>query len=179
MQEDKLLQIVRKQEDLIRFQRLESAFFWNAEGHVLLSRTGKAHQVVFTRQELKAINAVIATHNHPSGMNYAPHDPRYASNAFSLSDIKLACLTELQEVRVVTPKHRYSLKPASSGWDLAYFEGILRPEFEQTFLAVRRQLIEKVQARKILSAEAGMRLLHEVWTRVAQTLGLEYACYED
>lgn len=179
MSEEELLQLVRAKEDEIRFQPLETIFFWDEEGNVVLSRTGSADQVSFARTELTAINPVISTHNHPSGTKYPPNDPRYGSNSFSLSDVKSACLTKLQELRVVSPKYCYSLKPPAMGWDIDYFETVLRPEFDALFYAVRRELIAQVQARKVLPLVAGINLLHEVWTRLAAQLGLQYARYED
>lgn len=179
MNEDDLLEIVRGQEDQIRFQLLESVFFWDAQGTLLLTRTGSAEQVSFTRQELQAIKPVIATHNHPSGTRYLPSDPRYASHSFSLNDVKVACLTSLREIRVVSPKYRYSLRPSVTGWDEGYFDATLRPYFEQVRIAVRREFIAQVQARKVLASVAGIELLHTVWSRLARQLGLQYTRYED
>lgn len=179
MSEDDLLKIVRAQEDQIRFQILESVFFWDAHGTLLLTRTGSAERVSFTRQELQAIKPVIATHNHPSGTPYHPADPRYASHSFSLNDVKVACLTDLREVRVVSPKYRSSLRPSAGGWEESYFEAVLRPSFEQIMLQVRRELIAEVQARKVLASVAGIELPHLVWSRLAPKLGLQYARYED
>lgn len=179
MTEQELLQLVRAKEDEIRFQSLETIFFWDNQGNIVLSRTGTADQVSFTRAELTAIKVVISTHNHPSGIKYLPSDSRYGSNSFSLSDVKAACITKLQELRVVSPKYRYSLKPSASGWDLDYFEAILRPEFDALFVQVRRELIVQVQARKMMPHVAGINLLHEVWTRLAIKLGLQYIRYED
>ncbi len=179
MNEQALLQLVRAKDDEIRCQPLETIFFWDEQGNIVLSRTGSADQVSFTRAELTAIQAVISTHNHPSGTKYSPRDPRYGSNSFSLSDVKAACITRLQELRVVSPKYRYSLKPPASGWDTNYFETILQPEFDVLFSQVRREFITQVQARKVMPQVAGINLLHEVWTRLAARLGLQYVRYED
>ncbi len=179
MQEKKLLKLVRAKEDEIRFQALETIFFWDGKGNIVLSRTGSADQVSFTRQELTAINPVISTHNHPSGTKYPPSDPRYGSNSFSLSDVKSACLTKLRELRVVSPQYRYSLKPPQEGWDIDYFDTVLRPEFDALFYQTRREFIAQVQKRTVMPHVAGIILLHEVWTRLAARLGLQYARYED
>ena len=179
MQEKKLLELVLAKEDEIRFQSLETIFFWDSQGQIVLSRTGSADQVSFRRDELTAINAVISTHNHPSGTKFPLHDPRYGSNSFSLSDVKSACLARLRELRVVSPKYRYSLKPPAAGWDNDFFDTVLRLGYDAIFYQVRRELIAQVQARKILSHEAGINLLHEVWSRLATKLGLQYARYED
>lgn len=179
MNEQELLQLVRAKEDEIRFQPLETIFFWDEQGNIVLSRTGSADQVSFMRAELTAIQAVISTHNHPSGTKYSPRDPRYGSNSFSLSDVKAACITKLRELRVVSPKYRYSLKPPATGWDIDYFETVLCPEYNVTFYGVRREFIAQVQARKVMPHVAGINLLHEVWTRLAAKLGLQYARYED
>ena len=174
MQEKKLLTLVRAKEDEIRPQRFESAFFWDRQEKLLLSRHGEPTSVKFSADEIALLKGAIATHNHPLGWNYSERDARRAGNSFSENDVRAAGYFSLSILRIVTPKLRYMMKPPPQGWDGAYWEKTLGPTYRRIYAQTWDEFIAKVQARQMLSSVAGTTFGHEVWPRVASQLGLEY-----
>lgn len=178
MNEESLLEIVRKQEEQIRAQRFESAYFWDQQGNLLFTKDGEVDRITFSDEEILRMHSAIATHNHPHGWKYSERDPRRAGYTFSSKDMQLACQASLLLIRVVTPKFRYMMKPSLQGWNKTYGEKSLHPEYQRTYQEVRTEYRAKVQARLILQTEAESLLRHEVWSRVAARLGLVY-CREE
>lgn len=174
MSEDDLLKIVRAQEDKIRPQRFESAFFWDRQGNLLLRKDGEPTSVRFSAAEITLVKGAIATHNHPLGWNYSASDPRRAGNSFSENDARSACYLSLSILRIVTPKFRYMMRPPLSGWDGDYWEKILGSQFQQLYAQAWDEFKAKVQARQMLSSVAGTTFQHEVWCRVAAVSGVRY-----
>lgn len=175
MSEAELLQLVRAKEDEIRAQRFESAFFWDAQGNLLLHRDGERTTVKFTSNEQSLLSGAISTHNHPLGWSVGEHDPRRAGNSFSENDVRTACYLSLSILRIVTPKLRFMMKPSPQGWNAKYWEKTLKPQYDQIYAQTWREFITKVQARQMLSSIAGTTFQHEVWSRIATTTGIEYA----
>ena len=112
--------IARAKEEQIRFQTFESAFAWDAQGNEILAKDGQQYEVTFTAQERAALKDATLTHNHPHGLGFADTDPQSAGNSFSPEDIAFAMACDLAEMRVVTPKLRFSMKRPASGWGYAY-----------------------------------------------------------
>lgn len=174
MNEQELLQLVRAKEDEIRAQRFESAYFWDSQGSLLLSKDGEVDRITFSEEEMTLMNGAAATHNHPHGWRYAARDPRRGGHSFSANDVQLACRHSLKLLRVVTPKFRYMMKPPPQGWDHHYWETMLLPTYSRWFDVVKSEWKAKVKARQILQAAAEPLFRHEVWVRVATELGIEY-----
>ncbi len=175
MQEKKLLKLMRTKEDGIRAQRFESAFFWDRQGSLILSRDGELTRVKFTDEERVLLQGSFSTHNHPLGWNYSERDPRRAGNSFSENDVRAACYFSLAILRIVTPQLRYMMKPPPEGWDGDYWEKILRPTYCRIYQQTWDEFMAKVKARQMLSSVAGTTFLQEVWSRVAAQLGLKYS----
>lgn len=175
MNEKELLQLVRAKEDEIRAQRFESAFFWNRQGNLLLSKDGEVDRITFSDEELALMKGAAATHNHPHGWRFAEHDPRRGGHSFSAKDIQLACQHSLTFLRVITPRFRYMMKPPPPGWNERYWKTTLFPEYSRRYEQVKVELKAKVKTRQILQADAEPLFRHEVWVRVARILRLEYA----
>ena len=174
MSEDELLKIVRTQEDQIRMQRFESAYFWDWEGSLLLAKDGEPTTVKFSDAEIVLVQGSISTHNHPVGWNFSARDPRRAGYSFSEEDMKAACQSSLTILRIVTPKLRFMMKPPPQGWDINYWKLVLQPEYKVTFQVIQAGLKAKVQARQILQAEAETKFRDLVWSSVASKLNLTY-----
>ena len=174
MQEKKLLKLMRAKEDEIRAQRFESAFFWDGRGNLLFSRDGELTRVKFTDEERVLLQGSFSTHNHPLGWNYSERDPRRAGNSFSENDVRAACYFSLAILRIVTPQLRYMMKPPPAGWDGEYWEKTLGPTYRRIYQQTMDEFMAKVQARQMLSSVAGTTFSHEVWSRVAAQLGLNY-----
>ena len=174
MSEDDLLEIVRAQEDRIRSQRFESAYFWDRDGNLLLAKDGEPTTVKFTDEEVTLVKRAVSTHNHPQGWKYVERDPRRAGYSFSENDVQAACQASLFILRIVTPKFRYMIKPPLQGWDDDYWEKVLRPEYQLAYREVMVELKAQVQVRQILQTTAESLFRHLVWSRVTARLGLEY-----
>lgn len=170
---------IREAEDAIRRQPYETAIAWNAQGVQILRKEGERYQVVFSDEEVAIITGATLTHNHPSGLSFAENDPRSFGHSFSEDDIRLACLAELSEMRAVTPKLRFSMKPPHFGWGLAFWETQVRPSFVEHSQNVWQELDQAFISGAITPAEASIRVLHEVWDRIAKDVGLIYTREED
>ncbi|HEX4950539.1 MAG TPA: hypothetical protein VFZ34_27985 [Blastocatellia bacterium] len=175
MREEELLTIVRAQEDQIRAQQFEAAYFWDWQGTLLFRKEGEIKRITFSDEEIARMKGTVATHNHPHGWNFSASDPRRAGYGFSGKDVRLACLASLRLLRVVTPTLRYMIKPPPEGWDAAYWEQVIQPSYQRVIFEVRRELWAKVQARQILQARAEVQFRYLTWLRVAAELGLEYS----
>src|SRR5205823_5749281 len=106
--------MILAKEDELRLLRYESAFAVDAAGNVVLDKAGTSSEIELTDEEvelLRSATSVIFTHNHPGGWRFPPDDPRHGGNSFSPHDIHLACKCELAEIRAVTPRFRFSMKP--------------------------------------------------------------------
>lgn len=176
-------EIVRAREDLLRFDRHESAFAVDAAGRVVLDKRGEPSSVTVTGEEcvrLREAGGVLFTHNHPGGWNYGADDLRRVGHSFSASDVRLACETNLAEMRAITPRHRYSLMPPPSRvWDATFWQTKVLPAFRRHNLAVSQENIQRIRARTATPEEVDARHYHDVWTRVAGELGLVYTQTEE
>ncbi len=171
--------IIREKENSIRRQPFESAFLYNAQGILILSKAGVQYTVEFTREETSLMKGAILTHNHPRGLEYPDSDIRSWGNSFSDSDIALASTHELAEIRVVTPKQRFSMKPPAEGWSLSYWEDTLKPTLDEVEVWVYDEFDARIAQKRLTPTEAQALHWHEVWLQVARRLGLEYAQEED
>lgn len=174
MNEDDLLEIVRAQEDRIRTQLFESAFFWDWDGNLLLAKNGEPTMVKFSDEEMALVQGAISTHNHPFGWRFSAHDPRRAGYSFSEEDVRAACQSSLTILRIVTPTLRFMMKPPPQGWNRNYWEQVLQPEYQKTFRRMQAGLKVRIQARQILQAEAEAKFRDWVWADVAGKLKLPY-----
>lgn len=175
------LRLVRAKEDTIRGLRFESAYAVGADGTVLLDKDGEQYSVTFTDAELALLRGkgVIFTHNHPRGWDVPESDPRRTGNSFSADDIAVACNVEVAEIRAVTPKRRYWMRPPPEGWDMAYWRSTLLPT--RTFYnnEVRAEFLKEIRRGTLTPDEAEAQHNHEVWLRVSRDLGIPYGYDED
>ncbi len=162
--------IIRAKEDEIRLQEYESAYVYDTDGNLLFGKEGDKAEVNFTTEELSLMRGAIVTHNHPSGWNYPNSDIRSFGNSFSPEDIRLASCYDLAEIRAVTPKLRFTMKPSQDGWSQIYWEEVLIPLLNETIATVHHNLFMNSASEE----EATYRFWHEVWRRVARRAGLIY-----
>jgi hypothetical protein len=89
----------------IRDFTVEHAFAFSIDGELLFHRTDDAvSQVGFDDVALTLLPGAVLTHNHPGG------------RSFSEEDAVFAMRLGLAEMRVVTSKLRYSLRPPGNTW---------------------------------------------------------------
>lgn len=168
-------EIIRTKENEIRGQRFESAFVYDSKGNLVFGKDGAQYEVAFSPEELRLMKGNILTHNHPRGLEYPDTDPRSWGNSFSDVDIALASTHELAEIRAVTPKQRFSMKPPDGGWSQSYWKETLLPALKQTNNEVFNDFLRAVDLRSLSKEEAEARHWHEVWSRLARKLGLRYS----
>lgn len=162
-------------EDQIRRQRYETALVWDVAGLLVLRKDGNVRSIEFSDNEVALMNKGVLTHNHPSGLRYPEDDPRVFGHSFSDDDICTACLAELAEIRAVTPKLRFSMKPPPQGWNSAFWASVILPCYSKHYDQVWEELEEAVfTAGNVTPAEADVRVLHETWRKVAGEVGLVY-----
>ena len=165
---------IREREDQIRHLLIETAAAWNAEGEEVLTKSGDKRRIIFTDEEIVLLRGTIFTHNHPGGLAFSDDDPRSFGNSFSLADIRLACDTALTEIRAVTPKLRFSLKPPSAGWDSEYWQQVLEPIYSKHKSGVTRELLAAIETGKLSEPIAESLHFHEICLRVAAEASLDY-----
>lgn len=165
---------VSEAEDSIRRQQTETAFAWDIAGHLILRKDGAHDRISFEDAEIAFLSGTIFTHNHPQGLEFADDDPRSYGNSFSMQDLRLACYAGLAELRVVTPRLRFSLKPPATGWDLIYWLTVMEPVYLRHKADVSRELREASSSGAMTLAQAISVHFHSICSRVAFELGLEY-----
>ena len=77
-------------------------------------------------------------------------------------------------MRVVTPRHRYFVRPAVHGWNLEYWDALLGPSYAHHEADVRRHFWLLLARKQVTAEEAGAETAHEIWKRVAAEWGLVY-----
>jgi len=165
---------IREAEDSIRRQSYETAIAWNKQGQQIFRKEGEQYQVVFGDDDLVLLNSAVLTHNHPRGLEFPKDDKRSWGNSFSDADLQLACVAQLSELRVVTPRLRFSLKPSSSGWDEAYWTNLLAPSYLYHEGAVAQESVAAFDSGSLSAEDAESCFFHEVCLRVSRDLGLIY-----
>lgn len=166
---------IREQEDLIRRREREWALAWNSEGHLVLEKEGGRDRVSFEDAQIAVLKGTTFTHNHPRGLEFAEDDPRSFGNSFSIEDLRLACYAELAELRVVTPRLRFFIKPPATGWDFDYWLTTMEPAYLRHKAIVTRELREVLASKTITLAQADAVYFDRICSRVAYELGLEYS----
>ena len=170
---------VRQAEEAIRHQQFETALAWSLEGGFVLEKDGTHTSVSFEDDEILLLKGAIFTHNHPHGLEFAEDDPRSFGNSFSLQDLRLACYAELAEIRAVTPWLRFSLKPPALGWSFDYWTSVMEPVYLRHKVDISRELRQQFASGTLTSEQASAAYFHEICSRVAYDLGLEYTREEN
>lgn len=172
--------MVRAREDAIRPQRFESAYAVAADGTVLIEKDGGHTYVDFSPEEIAALRGrgAVFTHNHPLGWEVPEGDPRRTGNSFSDADIDVACDAEVAEIRAVTPRRRYWMRPPAGGWNAAYWREILYPTHQHFHAQVRGEFMREIRRGTMTTQEAEAQHNHEVWSRVTKELEIPYG-YEE
>ncbi|MBA2276683.1 MAG: hypothetical protein H0W06_02865 [Chloroflexia bacterium] len=142
-----------------------------ATGREIWRKQGAQDEVGFAEHELVIMENALLAHNHPIGWRYPVSDPRHAGTSFSQSDIALAMMADVAELRAVTPLLRFSLKRPGSGWPdsakvLADYDAIDRE--------VELALLHDMRNGSIDEATAVARHGHEVVSRLSLMHGLNY-----
>lgn len=138
-------------------------------------KEGTRDSISFEDEDIAILKGAIFTHNHPRGLEFPEDDPRSYGNSFSWQDLHLACYAELAELRVVTPRLRFSLKPPATGWNYDYWNTVMEAVCLRHKRDVSRELREALASGAVMLAQADAAHFHEICSRVAYDLGLEYS----
>lgn len=140
----------------------EYGIFFDEKGKVVLRRTGESNGITFSKKQLEAVRASKAKvflHNHPSG------------GAFSNGDLDLAPYLNVDEMRVVGQKYKYSIRPKS---------GKKWPEYRDVYNAYAQKESDlSLKYERIYERTKDYKSLHiaesnEIWESISDDLGLIY-----
>lgn len=161
--EERFFRSIETKQNEIRYLPHENCYAFDKSGNIKFTKSGSRSEIVFTEEEVKHIKeARVFIHNHPR------------STSFSLEDICFACAWQIKEMRIVSSKYTYIMKPPKEGWDLTFFKEKIQPLFDKTSLEVRIEFLEKISKGELTPEEAELLHHHEIWTRISAILGLLY-----
>lgn len=141
----------------------EKGYLFDPEGNVILSKVGGESSISFTRDELTEFANNILTHNHPRDSSLSP------------DDVALAATWNLREIRAVGAENRHSMRRPESGWSRDYWDNTILPSANRHNNEVRTEFTQKIRSGEMTIEKANKLHWHEVWTRVARELGLDYS----
>lgn len=140
----------------------EYGIFFDKNGKVVLRRRGESNGIYFSKKQLEAVKASKAKvflHNHPSG------------GAFSNGDLDLAPYLNVDEMRVVGQKYKYSIRPKP---------GKKWPEYRDVYNAYAQKESDLgLKYERIYERTKDYKSLHiaesnEIWESISDDLGLIY-----
>jgi hypothetical protein len=148
-------------ERVLAAQSLEHGFAFAANGHLLFRVTsGRPDQIVIPTALRRQLTAAVFTHNHPGG------------HSLSEQDLEFAMMSDLVEIRAVTSRARYAIRPPDQGWSYMMRLALRRTVEREKALLVR-QLRQQIARGQIDANLAELEFEHRLWSRVAAT-GLLY-----
>jgi SPP1 gp7 family putative phage head morphogenesis protein len=148
-------------ENDIRARSTEALIVWDTNGKRILDATGGKDYIELTPEKEEMLRDSIVTHNHPAG------------SSFSESDIRTAQRFNVNEMRVVTSKWRYSMRPPESGWGSIPWDKI-QSWYSISDYKLRNTMQELIVDGEISLEDANQEHVHRVWMLVARKLGLNY-----
>lgn len=160
--QNRLTQAIKETETQLIKRKTEKAVVFADDGTIVFEKAGEKSSVSFTPDELRLFENNILTHNHPSG------------SSFSMDDVELATFWNLKGIRACGSQHRYYLNRPASGWSREMWKKKIKPLAEKIHNDVFRQFSELINKGKLTPEEANYRHWHEVWSRVAKEVGLDY-----
>lgn len=95
------------------------AIIWNDSGKLMRTIKGGKDFVFMNHQNRRSAKGNIFTHNHPGDIL-----------SFSFNDLDWACATQVSEMRVVTYKNLYSIRPDGWTWSEEVWEKEIKPAIE-------------------------------------------------
>lgn len=146
-------------EKVLSKRQIETAAVYNSKGEFLFQRRGTEKEVIFSLNEFKRLKGNIVTHNHPSG------------GSFSSADIWLLKKSKAAELRVITEKGVYFLRPPSK-WekDINSLDKIKSKRRE-----IQKEIAKKYQRLYNISDEQRYRLASDEIMRIfAERYGMKY-----
>jgi NAD+--asparagine ADP-ribosyltransferase len=158
----RLAQAIKETETQLIKRKTEKVVVFADDGTIVFEKAGDKSSVAFTAGELRLFKNNILTHNHPRG------------SSFSMDDVAIATIWNLKGIRACGSQYRYYLNRPASGWSREMWEKKIKPLAEKVHNEVFQRLSELINKGKLTIEEANYRHWHEVWSRVAKEVGLDY-----
>lgn len=158
----KIRRTLRKTERSFTPSTNEQSVVIGSNGDVLFSKEGGPEKIRFSLSELALMKDAIVTHTHPG------------IASFSRSDIGLAAVNELAEVRAVDDVFVYSMRPPKEGWNQDWFERSAIPSIHDAMRTTKGDFDDALDNGDITGKQYDDNYWDEVWRRVARTTGLRY-----
>ena len=161
-------------ESKIRKSRNEIVAAFDDNGNEVARLDGDASSVTLTPEFIAKTKHCKITHNHPSGWSFPENDIRRYGESFSPDDVESACRCEWAELRVVTPKQIFIMRPPNGGWNSNYYVQEIVPAFAMAnFKAMKES--ESIMTRSFASKELAQILtMHRTWRILCKELGIYY-----
>lgn len=159
---------VREIEAKIRPQHFESLAIISPSGEMLAFKDG-THNSVNVSDVRHLMKGNIVTHNHPAGWKSPENSPMRGGNSFSNADIRTAVANGAKEIRAASPLWDHIYRPAQG----ATTEGLL-DAYNLADLAVRRDIMRKIQSGEIDADTASANHYHSVMELFAKQFGGQY-----
>jgi len=144
-------------EEGIRRNRTETVVFVSPDGAEVGRFRGDRDRVPIDEVFLRQCSGLTMTHNHPG------------NTSFSVADVSLAVEFGLEEVRVVTRRHRHSI----TGHQRVDCRELL-PAFEAAHQQVVPHVRELLMLRRIGLNDSETEAAHRAWGIVASKLSFNY-----
>lgn len=146
----------------------ERAAVFDKQGKKLFEKDGKETEVTFSTEEMAKMRGAVVTHNHPDfGGKFSD------GGSFSMSDAELMVQTGMAEVRAVTKKYIYRMRPKIVG-NTNLTGGTALDFAKRTRAALKSEYADKVKAGKIKQHDFFEEMQHKLWTQVADQGFIEY-----
>lgn len=158
--ETKTTKIITDYEQTIKDQTFESCAVFGSDGNLVFTKDGEKDLIKFDKDEVDKLKGTRFTHNHPIGHSFSP------------ADVRIACVTGIKEVRVITSKNKsFSLKMKDDTNLYPELWGSkIRQSYEKYNTAVREYFTVEIVDHRMTAEEANGKHFHEVWTRVANDI---------
>lgn len=171
---------IRADEDQIRTQRdHETAILYDVDGTEVWRKEGAATSVNFTPEEIADMRGRIMTHNHPRGWGFPPDNPQSAGSSFGTADWMFFMVSDLQEIRAISPKYRHILRRPRTMTPRyratrAFSDQDVVDMVNSANDHIYRRNVRRIDAGELTTAQANADHWHEMSRHLADTWGIEY-----
>lgn len=153
---------IQSVESKIHSDKSESAAVYSKNGDKIISKSGSASDVQFSKEEMSKMKGGIFTHNHP---------PDAKTPTFSPADYGFAANADLSEMRAVSGDRVYVFTPGEKGWPpTSKVSDSLATHLESN----ARKISQDIKSGKITKADAEKKVWKATWNAVSKECGFGY-----
>ena len=135
------------------------------EGRAILDKVGEKTEVSFSGDEIEQMKDRHFTHNHPSGSSLSKEDLNLALDA------DLASMSAVGKSKIDGKTYRYSFTRPKAGWPSSQMVKSVTREIESD---LKNDFYGQIAKGRMSVQEANHSHTHELWTRVATTVDINY-----